>query len=1284
MLPTDYQAVIHESADSFVIEPYFTKKYELPVESCRDVRINSANGGVIYEQKNVLAPPFWSDTALSIVASRYFRGNGAERESSISGLIDRVVSTIVKWGIRGGYFQDGQGKIFANELTYILNSQMAFFNSPVWFNLGWPNRKQAITACYILPVEDSMFSILDLYKTEGLIFKDGSGAGVNMSPLRSSKENLMAGGKSSGPVSFMRGLDASAGSIKSGGSTRRAALMRVLDVNHPDIIEFIQCKAIAERQAHDLIACGWNGAFDDPYGAYSVPFQNANHSVRVDGTFLQAVRGGLSFPLRYVLSGKVDQEISAGKIMEEICQAAWSCGDPGLQFGDTINRYHKIPHMGEIVASNPCLTYETLVFTADGRGGVPIGKLAEEGKDVPVFCLGEGNRLSIRMMRHPRLTRENVPIKKITLDDGCVIRCTNNHRFMLRNGVYIEADNLQPGDSLRLVTRYIPNIHDKRQNRAYRYNCIQGGRKEPYWEHVEIASFYHGIDDLTGLHVHHKNKNRFDNHPENLGIQASAAHLSGHFAGEENPRYLNIKNEEFIQHGRSLVRKLRKRFSINDWQMYAKENNLPIQFSQWRRKYLGSLATFSKKCAELEGVVDHLNEDPRLVTSLLRFLDMGLGAEISDGGIIIHRECEHCHSPFVTTPQYRERSFCSRQCWAKMEGAKSIDKQKANQALTFQKRRENLAHLQVDIFLALRNQLQREPMKKEWSRECHLRGVSTEMNRPSSPFTSWDRLKTSAEDVNHRVVRVEDDGYADVYNGTVEDYHNYLVGGWHGGTSKNERSKEWWIVSANCGEYLQVSGTSCNLASLNLLKFLKDGKFQREDFLHVVRVMILAQEIMVGQADYPTKEIEENTKASRSLGLGFSNLGSFLMSLAIPYDSPEARLWGSGIASLLTAEAYRTSALIAGAMGPFDWYDPAMLEVIDRYRRKSSVDLGAEYIWNAAYALGEKHGFRNAEVSCIAPTGTISLAMDCETTGIEPAFGLVSYKTLVGGGTLKLTNSSVLTALQKLYSQKEAQEIHSCLERDGSFKNSTLRPEHLSIFDCALPLDGRYISPEGHLKMLAAVQQFISMGVSKTINMPEESTVADIQNIYMQAYDLGIKAISIYRDGSKKTQPLNIKKESPIISQRRRLPDTCQAVRHKFSIGGHEGYIHVGLYGDGFPGEIFVNIAKEGSTLAGVFDSLATVTSIALQHGVPLELLVEKLSHARYEPSGFTTNDKVKFASSITDYIFRWLAEEFQATPAVEQVISDVPTCPQCGGMTKRSGTCYVCMSCGGTTGGCS
>jgi ribonucleoside-diphosphate reductase alpha chain len=890
------------------------------------VMTNWRDGTVNFEQRGVEFPDSWSVNAVNIVTSKYFRGavGSEQRESSLRQLIDRVVTTYTAAGVEHGYFAtDTDKEIFSQELTWMLLHQVFSFNSPVWFNVGTASPQQ-VSACFILSVDDEMESILNWYREEGLIFKGGSGAGLNLSRIRSSKELLSSGGTASGPVSFMRGADASAGTIKSGGATRRAAKMVVLDVDHPDIAEFVQTKAAEECKIRVLRDAG----FDMDLGGKditSVQYQNANNSVRVSDEFMRAVEAGGEFALRARTTGEVIETVRARELFRDITKAAWECADPGLQYDDTINDWHTCPESGRITASNPC------------------------------------------------------------------------------------------------------------------------------------------------------------------------------------------------------------------------------------------------------------------------------------------------------------------------------------------------------------------------------------------------------------------------------------------------------------SEYLHLDNSSCNLASINLMKFLReDLTFDAELFAKTVELVITAMDISICFADFPTAAIGETTRAFRQLGIGYANLGALLMATGHAYDSDGGRALAAAITSLMTAAAYKRSAELAGVVGPYDGY-ARNAEAHQRVMRKHAAanDLVRTYdhndravhkvatrAWQDGIRLGENNGWRNAQASVLAPTGTIGFMMDCDTTGIEPDFSLVKFKKLVGGGSMQIVNQTVPKALAALgYQPEQSEAIVEYIAEHGHVIDAPgLRPEHYEVFDCAM--GERAISPMGHVRMMAATQPFISGAISKTVNMPETATVADVEEIYLQSWKMGIKALAIYRDNCKVGQPLSTGKTAATGADkalaetrpvRKRLPKKRPSETVSFTVGGAEGYLTAGSYPDGGLGEIFVKMSKQGSTLAGVMDAFSIAISIALQYGVPLETYVSKFVNMRFEPAGMTDDPDVRMASSVVDYLFRRVAldqlpkdkrdqlgiltaEERTVQVAMDYGIdtgsgtdveslrtsvdaslpavlaasrpapvyvgsstellelqlgkaADAPLCMTCGTKMRPAGSCYVCEGCGSTSG---
>ena len=882
---------------------------------------NPGTGKPVFEQKDVEFPVGWSLNAINIVAQKYFTGTPgtSERETSLRDLINRVVDTVTRHGLHEGYFEsDAEAEDYKEELKYVLATQRAAFNSPVWFNIGAPERSQQASACFILAVDDTMPAILNWYKEEGMIFKGGSGSGINLSNIRSSVEPLgKSAGTASGPMSFMRGADSSAGAIKSGGKTRRAAKMVILNADHPDVEEFIWAKAIEERKAHVLQAAGFDMSLDGK-DIFSVQYQNANNSVRVTDEFMQAVKEDGDWDLKAVTSGKTVKTIKARELFRQIAEAAWECADPGMQYDTTINKWHTTPNAGRINGSNPC------------------------------------------------------------------------------------------------------------------------------------------------------------------------------------------------------------------------------------------------------------------------------------------------------------------------------------------------------------------------------------------------------------------------------------------------------------SEYMHLDNSACNLASINLLRYLNDDhSFDIEAFRHTVELIFTAQEILVGYSEYPTENITKNAKAYRELGIGYANLGALLMAMGLPYDSDEGRAIAAAITAILTGHSYATSAKLARRVGPFAGYhkdQEGMIKVLKMHREAvSHIDASmvaedllsaAATAWDEAVEFGQLYGVRNAQASVLAPTGTIGLMMDCDTTGIEPDLGLVKVKKLVGGGTMHIVNQTVPRALDALgYTKKQADEIVAYIDVEKTIIGAPhLKDEHKPVFACSM--GDNSIHYLGHVKMMSAVQPFLSGAISKTVNMPEEASVEDIEQLHMDAWEMGLKAVAVYRDNCKVGQPLSMAKkegsedapaksiEDKIIVKgtvRRMLPKRRKSSTYKFHISDLSGFFTVSEYEDGTPGELFINVSKQGSTLSGLMDSFAISVSHGLQYGVPLKSYVKTLRGTSFAPAGITDDAEIRTASSITDYIIRRLAldylsfddrlelgladlddmpdeqtslldqpalaeivksEPVQASaqvqdnaPSVEKPSSKkssddtAPLCYSCGNQTQRAGSCYVCTACGSTTG---
>jgi ribonucleoside-diphosphate reductase alpha chain len=1259
--------------------PYDEITWEL-----RSAVINDERGQPVFEQHGIEVPSAWSQTATNIVASKYFRGQlgAADRERSVRGLISRVVDTIRSWGEAQGYFATPEDlQAFAEELAHLLVQQKAAFNSPVWFNVGIEKHPQS-SACFINAVQDTMESILGLARTEGMLFKFGSGTGSNLSNIRSSKEPLAGGGTASGPVSFMRGYDAFAGVIKSGGKTRRAAKMVILNSDHPDVVEFIHCKADEEKKAWALIDAGYDGAFNVRGGAYdSVFFQNANHSVRVTDEFMRAVLEDREWQTRYVLSGEPCETFRARDLMKMMADAAWQCGDPGIQYDTTVNDWHTCPNTARINASNPCVTGDTLVATAEGWRRID----SLVGRTARVIGLDGSPHVVTRVFPTGRK-----PVFRLRTRAGYEVRITADHRVWTVDRGDVAVRDLRPGDALQLQgpgfgRRALGERLALAVGVAVGDGCLTrshaSGRVQEIVTLTMAAEERGVLDRIAGVLNEAKAERRAVGAVGNPG----PVHVTARGTGSR----LSFSSQAVVG--------LFKDLAVLDEGSHRKRLT-PAAFELDR----ASLAGLLRGLFTADGTVANYGAKSQYVSLDSTSLELLRQVQVLLLGFGIKAKL------------YTERRGGE-------DAAALPDGRGGTRA--YPVREVHSLRISRTSRFVFEREIGFDPASPK---AAALRAVN-------------EQFGAYQDEMADEVASVEPLGEEDVFDLTEESTEHFVANG---------------LAVHNCSEYMFLDDTACNLASLNLMKFVgEDGEFDVEGFRAACRTLITAQEILVDNSSYPTPAIDRNSHDFRPLGLGYANLGVLLMDRGLPYDSDEGRAYAGAVTALMHGEAYAQSARLASAMGPFAGHaknaEP-MLRVIDKHRKhahmidaslvprallQASLD-----VWDEAYALGAQHGYRNSQVTVLAPTGTIGFMMDCDTTGIEPDIALVKYKKLVGGGVIKIVNQSVPGVLRKLgYTPIQVEDILRYVDEREMIEGAPhLRSEHLAIFDCAFPpRDGkRSIHWMGHIKMMAAVQPFLSGAISKTVNMPTDATPEDIQEAYVEGWKLGLKAIAVYRDGCKRSQPLSTSKEetkgtseAPAAAAavpaaegrpaRRKLPDERHAITHKFQIAGHEGYITVGMYEDGKPGEIFLVMAKEGSTISGLMDAFATSISMALQYGVPLEALVEKFSHVRFEPSGFTKNPEIPYAKSITDYIFRWLASKFLSaehqeavgvqhsetslrphsgpvTPVAGQsdrapgapapgaamrAQSDAPPCHYCGSIMIRNGSCYRCGNCGSTSG---
>lgn len=1288
----------------------------------RTAKITKGDNTVVFEQKNVEVPNFWSQSATDIVASKYFRGrtDSPDKEYSARQMVDRVAKAIGYWGLKDGYFASAEDSDnFTRDLTFLLINQYAAFNSPVWFNVGVQERPQC-SACFILSVEDNMQSILDWYRDEGWIFKYGSGSGINLSKLRSSEEPLSRGGRSSGPVSFMKGADGVANSIRSGGTTRRAAKMVILNVDHPDIKNFVYCKKVIEDMTKALERSGIKDSIEadifDPYTL--LPYQNANNSVRVNDEFMRAVEADGYWDLKAVTDGSTVKTLKAKEIMDWCADAAWHSADPGIQYDTTINEWNTCSNTGRINASNPCVTGDTLIATKNG-----LRKIKDLVGTHPLIATIEG------FFRASRVWQTGVkPIYRLTTKYGYSVKVTDDHRCFVAEKGDIPAKNLVRGDTLVLNgsgfgSKSLPESLSMAIGYAVGDGCITSKVTRGNPQLTVVG----GVNDKMVLEQIAHSINVYSSGIDSWGRAITPVQV---FSALTGPRVATSR-PDFV-------------FLVSTYAVLDKGSEgkkFTDEIFELNKK---SLAFVLKGIFTADGTVSGNNEK-------------GFYVGLDSISLELLEQVQLLLLNFgIKAKLYKNRR---KELKSKLPDARRIMRTYAvKQIHSLRITRSSRIIFEKEIgFVA--GTLKAEKLSR--------------INKMSDAYK---------DEMTDLFECLEFAGVEPVFDLTESHTHHFTANG---------------LLIHNCSEYMHLDNSACNLASLNLLKFLgRGGKFNTDFFRKAVDTMIMAQEIIVGNSFYPTERITENAKNYRELGLGYANLGASLMVLGLPYDSDAGRIVAGQITSLMCGEAYRMSAVLASIKGSFAGYEfnkEPMLGIIEKHMSEAEelyvaseplefedINLRdqAKLVWQEAAELSGKYGVRNSQVTVLAPTGTIAFLMDCDTTGIEPELALVKYKKLVGGGVLKLINNQVPLALRRLgYSNEQANDIANYILAKETIEGAPhIRQEHLPVFDCSFrPKNGsRFIHHMGHIKMMAAAQPFISGAISKTVNLPSDATVEDVKNVFMEGWRLGLKAIAVYRDGSKSIQPLNLSKdkESKEVGKdanliekingytRYKLPDERPSMTHKFSVGGFESYLTVGFYpGTQKPGETFITTAKEGSTVSGLFDTIATLISMCLQSGVPLKALVKKFKDMRFDPAGFTNNPQIPTAKSIVDYVFRYLGvkllnkeerEEIFGVPVghdealnpqmVEQpsssdkilaelISSDMPNsdlektaktiqadlsrhssspassrlseageasslrhsfseasapaCGQCGTLMIRAGSCYTCPNCFSTTGVC-
>jgi ribonucleotide reductase alpha subunit len=1196
--------------------------------------------------------------------------------------------------------------------------------------------------CFILAVDDTMDSILEWYREEGLIFKGGSGAGVNLSKIRSSKELLSSGGTASGPVSFMRGADASAGTIKSGGATRRAAKMVVLDVDHPDVADFIQTKAREEEKIRVLRDAG----FDMDLGGtdiVSVQYQNANNSVRVSDEFMRAVGEGKEFDLLARRTGEVVERVDARKLLRSMAQAAWECADPGIQYDDTINDWHTNPESGRITASNPCFPADQRVVT--DKGLIRIGDLVRRAANEEQFAVYTNDvtaenrprdRVTATTPTRYMVTGRN-EILELRFSDGARLRCTPGHRIWTANRGWVHAEELTGDDKVVRSFQHAPRPMAERRLPAAAILQVEYERtlKPLHAPDKWDEEFAHYLGWLTG-----------DGCINSNGIPVTV------YGSDEDkdvvlPRHhalltriTGFESKPSVQpNGTLQLRVTREAFGQFLYQLGVAEGRSPDKVvpSAVYEAPEDAVTAFLRGLFDADGcVVRRTFNESRYIGLASRSEELLIGvqellASLGIGSRIYMTSAKKPASFHYTRKDGTEASYGS-------DGPSYDLRISAGAIRDF--------HRLIGFSL---------PSKQ---------GKLTDLVEHAN-FGKADRTV--------RLVSRESKGFETTYNLTEPRNHSYIVSG---------------TVVANCSEYLSLDNSSCNLASINLLKFLREGDtFDGERFAQMTELIITAMDISITFADFPTEKITATTRAYRQLGIGYANLGALLMATGHAYDSEGGRAIAAAITSLMTGTAYKTSAELAAVVGPYDGYARNAkphkrvirkhAEASENIRPVGAMDRQilelANRAWQECIEIGETNGYRNAQSSLLAPTGTIGLMMDCDTTGIEPDLALVKFKKLVGGGSMQIVNQTVPRALQNLgYPHEQVEAITEYIAEHGHVVNAPgLRPEHYEVFDCAM--GERAISAMGHVRMMAAVQPMLSGSISKTVNLPESATVEDIERIYFEGWKLGLKALAVYRDNCKVGQPLSDAKKKPAEAEakaesqpheqrpvRRRLPRQRPATVTRFSVAGAEGYMTASSYPDDGIGEVFLKLGKQGSTLAGVMDAFSMAISVGLQYGIPLESYVAKFTNMRFEPAGLTDDPDIRLASSVMDYIFRRLAldhlpfesraelgilsaaertteatahdpaglsddpdpTELAQSAAVEQPVhteravvpptvqapappapslrpaaaphsstelieaqqgrtADAPLCLTCGTKMRPAGSCYVCEGCGSTSG---
>jgi ribonucleoside-diphosphate reductase alpha chain len=1330
----ELQNVVAEEGSTLGVKRYFTIPGRDPFEEIeweiRDAFIPGKDKPA-FEQKDVEFPRFWSQTATNIVAQKYFRGRMAspERESSVKQMIGRVVETAGSWGRAGGYFATAEeAETFEAELKAILVNQLASFNSPVWFNVGFEEKPQC-SACFILSIEDSMESILDWIRREGVIFRGGSGSGVNLSKLRSSKEQLSKGGYASGPVSFMRGADASAGTIKSGGKTRRAAKMVVLDVDHPDIEEFIWCKAHEEQKARVLEQAGYDMSLDSPDWA-SIQYQNANNSVRVTDAFMEAADAGAEWNLTARTDGTVLDTRDARDLLRQMADAAWQCADPGVQYDTTINSWHTLPNTGRINASNPCSEYMSIDDSACNLASINLMKFRREDGEFDVEAF-EHAVDTVFLAQEILVGYSSYPTSEIERNAKAYrqlgLGYANLGALLMARGLPYDSDEGRA---------YAAAITALMTGRAYRKSAEVAARMSPF------AGYQRNAAAMIGVIAKHRaavgNIEDTDSVPDDL---LSACRRSwdealnlGEVHGYRNAQATVLAptgclvGDSLVSTSHGLVRLRTLGDPVGDkWQPLDLEVATDEGAREATQFYVNGfeqvVSIETGRGYRIQGTPTHrirvVDEDGNWVWKRFAEIDEGDRVPLMRGSLIGEPRT-------VALPPlgdlYRSSDFRTRVPreitpeLAELVGYFMGDGSLHAKGLRFCVSKEDqdvVEHL-CDLVAALFGLDTAVSEKKGY----------TEVAVNSVPLAIWweacgfAKLPPSAEHsgkgwhahIPDVVLHTNDrQVYAAFIRGLFEadgTTNNGYVS-WSTVTESFSRDVQSLLLALGFVTTRKIDGTLSNWGSHDryVLRLLNVTSAER--YLEQIDFISVRKAARLWKGDHRQAARHDHIPVSRAMvdELAPENDSlrkTMLMSLARRGDVS----WRSATALLERTESEELEQLLG-----FYFDTVATVETLDDQPTYDiSVPDNVTYVAN---------GF--------VSHNTISFMMDCDTTGVEPDFSLVKSKKLVGGGEITIVNKTVPMALEKLgYAPNEIEEIVAYIdERNAIIGAPYVKTEHYPVFDCAI--GERAIHYMGHVKMMGAVQPFISGAISKTVNLPEEVSVDDVGQVLLDAWKLGVKAIAIYRDNRKVAQPLSGKADEVAIppvplTQRRRLPEDRTEVGRKFQVGEYEGYIHVGLYEDGTPGDIFCDVAKVGTTLQGLMNSLMIAVSVGLQYGVPLEVYVSKYSHMRFEPAGLTNDADIRTAKSIVDYIFRWMGKKFLTADQQEEagILSpevkarlaeryqngdavgpspapadaappgqtalfnaweDAVECSKCGGRMVRTGSCYTCRDCGTNTG---